>query len=117
MPKSVLLTKDKKLTVLCRIEPGCLGPDGLDHIENFCRFANQALKQVNDNFIIWLPLPRYDKSLAEMQYSVNQKQLTHEKAAKYLALFHCDLERFEEDFHEQLSVMIDQFLAKVNSKK
>ncbi|QFU22829.1 hypothetical protein FM038_012190 [Shewanella eurypsychrophilus] len=115
MPKSVELPKEKKITVLCRIEPGCLGPKGLDHIEDFCRFANQELKRVDGNFIIWLPLPRYDKSLAEMQYSVNKKQLNHDKAAQYLAHFDCDLDDFEEHFHEQLSVMIDEFLSKITT--
>ncbi|WP_077755547.1 hypothetical protein [Shewanella psychrophila] len=111
MPKTISLPKEKKLTVLCRIEPGCLGPDGLDYIADFCRFANQELKQVDANFIIWLPLPRYDKSLPEMQYSVNQKQLSHDKAAQYLDHFKSDLDDFEEHFHDKLSLLIDEFLA------
>ena len=27
---------EKKLTIQIRVEPGCLGPDGKEHIETFC---------------------------------------------------------------------------------
>ncbi len=112
MTTSRVLPQEKKLTVLCRIEPGCLGPDGIDHIESFCRFANQELKTVDSNFIKWLPLPRYDKSLPEMQYSVNYRQLNREKAAKYLSLFNCELNDFEEHFHDKVALLINEFLSK-----
>lgn len=112
MHKQLNLDKSKKLNILCRIEPGCLGPDGMAHIENFCRFANQALKQFKHNYLIWIPLPRYDKSLPEMQYSINDRQLDRDKVSQYLAHFGYELDSFEEMFHEHLSELIDQFLAK-----
>ncbi|WP_299792077.1 hypothetical protein [uncultured Shewanella sp.] len=111
MTTSRALPQEKKLTVLCRIEPGCLGPDGVDHIESFCRFANQELKKVDPDYIKWIPLPRYDKSLSEMQYSVNNKQLNREKAAKYLSHFQSDLDDFEEHFHDKVSLLINDFLS------
>ncbi len=111
MTTSRALPQEKKLTVLSRIEPGCLGPDGVDHIESFCRFANQELKKVDSNFVKWLPLPRYDKSLPEMQYSVNSKQLSRDKAAKYLSHFNSELDDFEEHFHDKVSLLINEFLS------
>ena len=32
----------KKLLVMYRIEPGCLGPQGADYVEEFCVFAKQS---------------------------------------------------------------------------
>ncbi|NRD73851.1 hypothetical protein HQQ94_11495 [Shewanella sp. VB17] len=108
---STKLPQEKKLTVTCRVEPGCLGPDGIEHIESFCRFSHQELKKVDAEFIKWLPLPRYDKSLSEMEYSVASKLLTREKASQYLAHFECELDEFEEHFHDKLSTLINDFLA------
>ena len=34
----------KKLLVMYRIEPGCLGPQGADYVEEFCVFAKQKIK-------------------------------------------------------------------------
>ncbi|GIU43219.1 hypothetical protein TUM3794_28360 [Shewanella colwelliana] len=106
------LSDNKKLVLLCRIEPGCLGPDGIDHIANFCRFANGALKHVDAEFIKWRPLPRYDKSLDEIEYSIAGKGLTRPQAAQYLAVFDKSLEEFEEHFHDTLTELIDIYLAK-----
>ncbi|ACA86664.1 hypothetical protein [Shewanella woodyi] len=114
---STELPKEKKLTVLCRVEPGCLGPDGLDHIESFCRFSHQELKKIDSDFIKWLPLPRYDKSLAEMEYSVDSKLLSRDKASQYLAHFKCELDEFEEHFHDKLSTLINEFLANNKAKQ
>ncbi len=35
------LADDKKLHLLYRVEPGCLGPTGADTIERFCEYANE----------------------------------------------------------------------------
>lgn len=108
---STELAKEKKLTVMCRVEPGCLGPDGIDHIESFCRFAHKELKKVDSDFVKWMPLPRYDKSLAEMEYSVDSKLLTRDKASQYLTYFKCELDEFEEHFNDKISILINEFLA------
>ena len=106
------LPNDKKLSVLCRIEPGCLGPDGLSHIESFCLVAQHAIQYFDADVSMWVLVPRYDKSLDEIQYSVGSKLLSAEQTAKYMKAFGRDLDAFEERFHDKLTVMINQFLAR-----
>jgi len=110
MKTDLPLTKDKKLTVLCRVEPGCLGPDGQDHIKDFCTFTQKEVESIYAKFIHWNIVPRDDKSLPEMQYQIGSKQLTQERAAKYLKLFGKDLEQLEEKLHETIAHLINRYL-------
>ncbi len=98
----------KKMTVLFRIEPGCLGPDGKDHVEGFCTFAKKEVRSLHGDFVRWVITPRYDKSLPETEYKTNNKRLNHDKAAQYLLVFGQDLDDFEEHFQDKLSELIDQ---------
>ena len=43
----------KKLLVMYRIEPGCLGPQGADYVEEFCVFAKQKLKAHHGHCLRW----------------------------------------------------------------
>ncbi|MCC2618055.1 hypothetical protein LJ739_17505 [Aestuariibacter halophilus] len=99
----------KKLTVTFRVEPGCLGPDGKDHIEAFCRYAKNAVAPLHNEFVRWVITPRYDKSLPETEYKTNGKRLSAEQAAQYLGIFEQSLSEFEEHLEEQLSELIDDF--------
>lgn len=103
---------DKKLTVIFRVEPGCLGPDGIDHIEGFCKFAKAEVLTLDADFVSWEIIPRYDKTLAETEYKINEKRLTHDKLEKYLGVFAKQPDEFEEHLHEKLSVLIDQYLGR-----
>ena len=102
----------KKLTVTFRVEPGCLGPDGIDHIEGFCKFAKKEVALLNSDFVRWVITPRYDKSLLETEYKTNNKRLAHDKAEKYLRVFGKELDDFEEHLQDKLSVLIDQYLGR-----
>lgn len=104
------LKEEQKLTVICRIEPGCLGPDGNDHVEDFCQFGQPLVTPIDADFVIWKILPRKDKSLPEMSYSINNKTLDHLKAEKYLNLFNKDLNTFEEHLHDKVAQIIDDYL-------
>ncbi|MFT2091720.1 hypothetical protein [Paraglaciecola sp. 2405UD69-4] len=99
----------KKLTVTFRVEPGCLGPDGIEHIEKFCKFAKKEVAGLDSDFVRWVITPRYDKSLPETEYKTNNKRLDHEKAEKYLTIFGKDLDEFEEHLQDKLSILIDEF--------
>lgn len=105
------LPQDKKLTVIFRIEPGCLGPEGVDHIDEFCVFAQKHIETVDADFVHWQLMPRLDKTQTEMQYKINNKGLDHDKAEKYLKLFNKELDEFEGHLHEKLSELIDQYLG------
>ena len=103
------LPKEKKLTVVFRVEPGCLGPKGKLHAQEFCDLAIQDMEPVDADFVHWEIVPRYDKSLSEMEYQVLGKKMTHDQAARYLALFNKDLDEFEGHLHDHLALLIEGF--------
>lgn len=102
----------KKLTVMFRVEPGCLGPDGKDHIEGFCKYAKKEVAMLHSDFIRWVITPRWDKSLPESEYKTNNKRLDHDKAEKYLSIFGQQLDGFEEALQDKLAQMIDEYLGR-----
>jgi hypothetical protein len=112
MKHNLPLPQDKKLTVLFRVESGLLGPDGSDHVDNFCLFAQQELVSLDSDYIHWEIIPRHDKSLLEMEYKINSKKLSHDKAAKYLEIFGQDLDGFELHLAKKLSSLIDKFFGR-----
>jgi hypothetical protein len=107
---------DLKLSVLCRVEPGCLGPDGVEHIETFCLLAQQAIQYLDADVSTWILVPRYDKTLDEMQYSLGSKILTEDQASRYMVLLGRDLSAFEERFQDKLTSLISQYLARKNAQ-
>ena len=104
MKMQLPLPRDKKLTVLYRVEPGCLGPDGKQHIDAFCKFAELVSRAIHEQS------PRHDKTLAETQYKVGDKNLSHDQAARYLHMFGKQLDEFEEHLHDALASSIDEFM-------
>lgn len=104
------LKEEQKLSVLYRIEAGCLGPDGEDHIDEFCMFGQPQVAPIDIDFVLWKLVPRQDKMLPEMHYSINGKVLDHVKAEKYLSLFGKNLDTFEEHLHDKLAQIIDDYL-------
>ena len=82
------LDVDKKLTVTYRVEAGCLGPEGLNYIANFCKFAQSELQTLDSDYIVWNIIHRSDKALPEVQYGLVGKIIDTQKAEKYLSLIH-----------------------------
>lgn len=109
MGLSLPLPLYKKLTVTFRVEPGCLGPDGVEHIEEFCKYAKKEVAQLDADFVRWVITPRYDKSLPETEYKTNNKKLDHDKAEKYLRVFEKELDEFEEHLQDKLAELIDEY--------
>ena len=112
MTKNPVLQQDKKLTITMRLEPGCLGPDGTEHIEGFCRVAQERLGGVDTAFVHWSFVPRHDKSLPEMQYDVAGKRLSKPMARRYLELFGREFDEFEAQLHDQIAGLIEQYLGR-----
>jgi hypothetical protein len=106
------LPDHQKLTVTYRIEPGCLGPEGSSHVDDFCVFAEERVADLDADFIHWHIIPRNDKSLAEMEYSVAKKQLTHDKADTYLRIFGKDLDEFEDHIQGECVGLINQYFGR-----
>ena len=107
------LSEDKKLTVIFRVEPGCLGPEGSSHISQFCDFSQAEIRSSNSDYIIWNIVPRNDKSLPEMQYSLAGKRLSHAQAEKYLSMFGQDLDKLDSDFGDTLEALINQYMKSI----
>lgn len=111
MKNKLPLPQDKKLTVVFKVEPGCLGPEGKAHIKSFCQFAQKEMAAVDANFIHWIIEARHDKKSIEMQYKIGAKKLSHDKAERYLKMFSKKLDEFEGHLHDKLALLIDQFLG------
>ena len=101
---------EKQLTVIARVEPGSLGPDGMDKIEDFCRYANHNMVSDGQRYTRWQIIPRYDKTLPEMEYYIQHKKLNNFQVSKYFGFFQSALEVFEEDFYSHLTNLIEHYL-------
>ena len=102
---------EKKLSVTFRLESGCLGPQGEEHIEEFCQLAQKMVNKMDTEFVVWNIVPRHDKTLSEIEYRINNKKLSHDKAAKYLNVFNKNLDEFEENLQDKLALYIDEYLG------
>lgn len=99
----------KKLTILVRVEPGCLGPTGKDYVEDFCTFANPVFSKIRQQALNWQLVPRYDKSLDEVELQLEGRKLTPEQAEKYLSMLDTSFTEISEDIGNKLSICIDKF--------
>ena len=112
MTGQMMLPSNKKLTVYYKMEPGCLGPDGASFIEDYCTFAQSQIAELDQYFINWVIEPRFDKTLPEIQYKINGKELAPSMVEKYLAVFDRELNAFEDHYNELLMGYIDTFLKR-----
>lgn len=104
------ISDERKIRLMYRVEPGCLGPDGANHIEDFCRFANKHIKSPYYGLFVFLP--RYDKQKDERQYSVNSRNLSQVQAKAYLNHFDINIDNFEEQLDELLAKAIDLYFKR-----
>lgn len=105
------MSETQKLTLVFRVESGCLGPDGITYVEEFCQFAQDKLKNYQAEFLITEILPRFDKSIPEIIYKINNKTLTHAQASTYLDLFNKETDSIEEELQEEIAELIEEFTA------
>jgi len=112
MNANIPLQEENKITVTFRVEPGCLGPAGQDHIIHFCNFVKKQYSGINTNIMDCKIVPRVDKSLPELQYQLKNKSLAHDKAKLYLECFDIDIDTFEEQLQEDLVQLIDDYMSK-----
>jgi len=113
MKEKLPLPDEKKLVVVCRVEAGCLGSKGADHIDAFCEFAQKEYLATDSDYITWQIVPRHDKSLPEMQYRVNNKKISRDQASKYLEVFKVRLGSFEDQMQEKLGMLIERHLGRI----
>jgi len=112
MPLHNNLASAKKMTVIFRIEPGSLGPDGKEYVKEFCEFAQTQLQASPSYYLNWFIVPRYDKTLSELTFQLGNKTMTQEQATKYLSLFGESYMHFEEQLEGNLEAMINQYFGR-----
>ncbi len=106
-----LISDDKKLHVQFRLEPGCLGPQGLKHVDAFCLLAQKKLETKNDHFVKWEIIPRLDKSSPEITYKIKGKRLGIQQVSKYLKVFNQELSSFEDSLNDDIALLINLYLS------
>ncbi|WP_417760718.1 hypothetical protein [Shewanella sp.] len=100
------------ITVLYRVEPGCLGPAGMDYIEAFCAYAQTEFEKLAYDAMNWSIAPRYDKTLPEIQYQLAGKSLSKTQATLYFTKKGLELERFEELLELKIADLIEKHLGR-----
>jgi hypothetical protein len=77
----------EKLLLTYRVEPSCLGPDGISRIKDFCIYVKAAFVNHHSNYLIYQFIPGYGKNLAEMKLFINHKRLSEAKSSQYMSFF------------------------------
>lgn len=103
------MPQENTLTVINRVEAGCLGPNGKNLVQAFCVFAQQEFDALGLDFVLWEVVPREDKSWAELEYRVNRKKLSRDQAQKYLNIFEENIDEFESLMGDVLTNLIEEF--------
>jgi len=101
-----------KMTVIFRLEAGCLGPEGKSHIIAFCNFAQKRANKIAPAYIDLKITPRISKDMPEIQYTLNNKGLSTPRVEKYLSLFKDDTDTFEETLNENLILLIEEYFER-----
>jgi len=96
-------------TVICRIEPGCLGPEGHSHIDDFCDFLKNNVAFKEHNIAQWEFLPRDSISAPEIQYKIVDKNLSHSMAERYLSAIDNNIDKFEDDLNNKLVTLVEEY--------
>ncbi|GHB60628.1 hypothetical protein GCM10008107_07340 [Psychrosphaera saromensis] len=105
------MSQDLDLKLIVRVEPGSLGPDGLDHVEAFCEVANKVFSKVDYIQLSFTIVPRYDKALPELELLMNDVTLPEQRATLLLDKLHVTFDQVEEEVMERISKLIDRFLG------
>lgn len=101
------MNKDMRIQLLYRVEPGCLGADGIDHIEAFCQFA--ANKILPPSYAIFSFIPRYDKLLDEKEYTLMNRKLSGDQVISYFEKIDKPFDEFESQVDESMAFVVDAF--------
>jgi hypothetical protein len=101
-----------KMTVICRVEPGCLGPEGASHVEAFCKLGQTEFDAIDPDIIDWVIVPRFDKHQPEIQYKLNGRYLSGPQSDQYLKALGKDQDAFEEALFKQLTISVNHYFGR-----
>ncbi|WP_447824742.1 hypothetical protein [Aeromonas salmonicida] len=100
---------EKKLTIQIRVEPGCLGPDGKEHIETFCVAAAKIFASIYPELVSWVLIPRYDKQLPEQEFFIEGRKLTEEQASLFLRRVGRELGEVQDKLDSVLAQLVERY--------
>jgi hypothetical protein len=100
---------NEKLTVICNVEAGCLGPSGDQLIEGFCNYAQQEFQAMELEYLDWLVRPRVDNSVPEVAFRFANKTLSRDQAATYLTRHGESIEELESMLDNMLAYLIEEY--------
>lgn len=106
------LAEEKKLTVIFRVESGCLGPQGATEVLRFCPFAQQGMGPVEPDCINWKVIPRTNKTDPEIEFTIGGKLLTDSMAERYLSMFGICKDSLEMNMLDEITNLIDLFMGR-----
>lgn len=112
MNHNVAVPAEKKLTVIFRVESGCLGPQGAQEVKKFCPFAEQKMAPVEPDCINWRVIPRCNKSDPEIEFSIAGKLLTETMAERYLDMFGLSKDALEMNMLDEITDLIDLYMGR-----
>lgn len=115
MNQNTQVPENMRLSVVARIEAGCLGPEGDSHVEPFCRFANKAFAGFDAHFVDWFIIPRKEPSEPEFEYQIQRRRLSQDKTDKYLEMFGTSLDSFENKLNNNICDVIEDYMERYGS--
>ncbi len=101
---------DQRLLVECRVEGGCLGPDGASHVDDFCYFAETEFWNFHPGKVTWKFLRRQNSQQAEVEYKLIGKKLSRPQASQYLDVLGIDMSEFESGIDDRLIALIERYM-------
>lgn len=104
----------QKLTLYMRIDPTALGPEAQNRVADFKAFAEPLLNQKFDEHIRVVLKIRQLPDEPPCEYFAVKKMLTEDQADKYSAIFEQELDVIEGAVEEEMSQLMDQFIAEHN---
>jgi hypothetical protein len=104
------VSEEKKLTFVCRVEGGCLGPEGEKLVARFCGYAMDEMESWHTDYLNLKILPRIDKTMPEFDYQISGRGLSRDQAGKYLTLFQQNPDALEDELNSHLVELINRYL-------
>ena len=111
MQSNLPLPQEKKLFVIYRLEPVCLGSVGYKKINQFCAHITKNVLPIDSGFIKWTVLPRLKAKEREIEFRMGGKLLKKHQVVRYLAVFDRDYDLFEDTINQSIMEQIDHYFT------
>ncbi|PHS20566.1 MAG: hypothetical protein COA86_01050 [Kangiella sp.] len=109
MKSNLPIPQDKKLLVIYRLEPECLGTIGHKQINYFCAHITKRILPVDSDFVKWTVLPRLAATEKEVEFRLNGKLLQLPQVVRYLTVFNRDYDAFLDSINNAVLKQVDHY--------